>query len=460
MEGLLPARYSFGRDELVEEVNTERLREWERAARGPETGTAGAGAPKAKARPRNKLGKVAYRDRSTGLAKTGLVMPDGKILCEVPAEGRLITFLNTLEWLDEAPFTQPLEDAAALGEQAARGIEGKLGDKDVDEMYDLAAAGSGRRRSRSVTSPGTFTKESVFMLNTVEDEWNAWCASNEGGDESAAGAEVGVGGLEGFPAEAPLDGTQDSSSGGDVGPSPHHHHQHHGQVQPQPPAQPPSQQDKQRPAASFDDPNNLVVASRLVFGQQCDRICLFKGDPCRLVADAVVRSCARDLVTTNRGTLWPAAWARACPRLLVSCETYMAQFAAQERHELLPAGRLVVTPAFDLPAKYILHVATGPEGSEPRQLVAYYERVLQQCEDHYKTVVLTFIGDADSVPDTTVARALVHAVLGGCQDHNSLLWGLERLVIACATDAEMDAVRETIQVSAETKMGVFAQPPS
>jgi hypothetical protein len=168
----------------------------------------------------------------------------------------------------------------------------------------------------------------------------------------------------------------------------------------------------------------------------------------------------RDLVTTNRGALWPAAWARACPRLLVSCETYMAQFAAQERQELLPAGRLVVTPAFNLPAKYILHVATGPEDSELRQLVAYYERVLLQCEDHYKTAVLTFVGDADSVPDTLVARALVRAVLGGCQDHTSQLWGLERLVIACATDAEMDALREVIQVSAATKMGVFAQPPA
>jgi O-acetyl-ADP-ribose deacetylase (regulator of RNase III) len=216
--------------------------------------------------------------------------------------------------------------------------------------------------------------------------------------------------------------------------------------------------DRQRTKSDLDDDlSNIMLASRLVFGTKCNRVCLYtESDPARLIADCIVRSVDSGLLHANRGeSYWRAAVARAGTRLLISCETFLAQH--NHSGTGLARGELVLTPAFDLPLRYILHAVTCTKEEQDKrmgvaELEATYRLIFERVQkENYQSLVLPFIGDASSSSAIDSATALVSVVMEACGADQDL-FGLEKLVVACETSEELTALQSAIKTAASSKM--------
>ncbi|GBG26703.1 Protein GDAP2-like [Hondaea fermentalgiana] len=192
-----------------------------------------------------------------------------------------------------------------------------------------------------------------------------------------------------------------------------------------------------------------------LFGEDlCKRLYIWEGVPTSLVADSIVRACPPNLVHSFKGSVWEHAFLRAGIRLAVACETHLAQ----RKISALEDGGVLITPAFELPSKYIIHVACNEDMSpDESALRAYYEAALAKAktDTHIHSMVLPLLGDivqggTDMIEASAAAMAAVLA--RAAQEEPELdLWGMQKLVLAGGTHEECKAIRAALERLAPAK---------
>lgn len=100
------------------------------------------------------------------------------------------------------------------------------------------------------------------------------------------------------------------------------------------------------------------------------KIVLWQGDITKLAVDAVTNA-------ANAGLL---AGAGICGAIFAAAGHDELQEACDAFPDGCPEGDAVITPAFKLPSKYVVH-AVGPQGEKPKVLSRVYTNVLQRCVD-------------------------------------------------------------------------------
>jgi len=168
-----------------------------------------------------------------------------------------------------------------------------------------------------------------------------------------------------------------------------------------------------------------------------NKLCIWMGDPSCLAVDALIRSAGPNLITTNRGeSFWAPAVERAgISRLLLSCETYLQR----QNTSSLSAGHVLVTPAFELPCKYILHVVTpSADRSNPSEtLERYYKVALEKAvAENFKTLAMPLLGDEESFTLDQSVSAMKSVLT-----NTELLSEIDRIVIAHDNELELDFIR-------------------
>ncbi len=132
-----------------------------------------------------------------------------------------------------------------------------------------------------------------------------------------------------------------------------------------------------------------------------ERLFLWQGDMAKLKADAVVNpansgflGCFQPLHACLDNILGSAAGIE----LRLACYEYVQKQEEQYgRPYEEPTGRAVMTPAFNLPAKYVIHtvgpIVNGPLNSEHKRLLAScYTSILDKADEHnLKSVALCCI---------------------------------------------------------------------
>jgi len=123
----------------------------------------------------------------------------------------------------------------------------------------------------------------------------------------------------------------------------------------------------------------LIDASKIQRLASDPRLALWKGDITTLRIDGIVNA-------ANEGGLGCFQPMHRCidnvihcaagPSLRVACDEEMSRLGMNGR---LPTGEALVTPAFNLPSRYVIHVP-GPVGEQPALLSKAYVSVLNGCK--------------------------------------------------------------------------------
>jgi O-acetyl-ADP-ribose deacetylase (regulator of RNase III) len=105
---------------------------------------------------------------------------------------------------------------------------------------------------------------------------------------------------------------------------------------------------------------------------------LIQGDITRARVDAIVNAANSRLA--GGGGVDGAIHQAAGPRLLEAGQAHV------RAHGLLPPGRAVITPGFNLPARYVIHtvgpVWHGGKSNEPEVLASCYRESLELARKH------------------------------------------------------------------------------
>jgi len=292
------------------------------------------------------------------------------------------TYENVVEWLHSAPLREEIlnsDDLAETGRMASEALE-RLSIEEDDDM-GAPCAPQGRRRSRSVQSPTSgMGAESVEMLDTLEEDLE----------------REELGGFDMYGDDSFGSGFESSSKVS----------------------------------------KEVLATYKPVFKENISKICLWQGNPTNLIVDGIIRSASPYLCIASRGDYWDKAFFQAGTRLSISLETYTAQ---QKKTELEP-GHTVLTPAFELPAKYIVHIVCPEKNEALEGLKRYYLNAIEKSSrEGIKTIVLPFIGDDVAYTVEESADALIETLHEECL--KGTLWNFTRLVVACRDAAETDAIR-------------------
>jgi len=166
-------------------------------------------------------------------------------------------------------------------------------------------------------------------------------------------------------------------------------------------------------------------------------------NPALAFADAIVRSCNLSLLEANNGDFWDAATARAGSRLLAAMKLALAQTG----EESFQAADVVVTPAFELPLKFIVHICSPSERLSTEKLEQYYSKVLQRFKDEsFESVILTPIGDQSFGEDFMQESmlALVRSLLKTLDGENPIVHNaaLQKLAILSTDASETEFLKK------------------
>ncbi len=164
------------------------------------------------------------------------------------------------------------------------------------------------------------------------------------------------------------------------------------------------------------------------------KLTIILADITTLPVDAIVNAAASDLHPT--AGVSGAVHAAAGPELLEACE----------RSDNCPTGRAVITSAYGLPARYVIH-AVGPvwqgggEG-EADLLASAYRHALRLAHNHRcESVALPAISTGISGFPLEAAAEIAIATT-----HEALEAGafLEEVIFACRTETEVAAYTEAM----------------
>ncbi len=282
--------------------------------------------------------------------------------------------------------------------KAAVDEENALGQEDADDPMARDQVQQGRRRSYTVLSPtsGAYV-QAIDMIPTLADEE----LSSDEDDESDRWGDLGVGGdprsrsRQGFNLELET-GSKEKE-------------------------------------ANREPPNALF-----------HKLCIWHGNPSCLAVDALVRSANPNLVETNRGeSYWRDAVERASiSKLHMSCETYLAR----NHSRALESGHVVVTPGFELPCKYILHVVSPPCTESLERLKHYYRCAINKAaSENFKTLGLPLIGDEASYSLEETVDAMVEVLL---ESFPNPLSKLQKIIVVHEDDQELMDIRHRVSMLA------------
>ncbi len=112
----------------------------------------------------------------------------------------------------------------------------------------------------------------------------------------------------------------------------------------------------------------IVDASALPGSRQDERLVLWQGDITTLQCDAIVNAANSQMLgcfSPCHGCIDNVIHTMAGVQLRLACHELMQKQGHGE-----PAGRAKITPGFNLPARYVLHVVDGPLTREHEQLLA------------------------------------------------------------------------------------------
>lgn len=172
--------------------------------------------------------------------------------------------------------------------------------------------------------------------------------------------------------------------------------------------------------------------------QAADGICLWQGDITRMRADAIVNAANSALLgcfCPCHGCIDNAIHTYAGAQLRNACAALMERQGYPE-----PSGRAKLTPAFNLPARYILHtvgpIVTGPLSRRDREtLGSCYRACLELCaENGLSSVAFCCISTGEfHFPNEKAAEIALTAI----RDFAPRRKGIDRVVINVFKDADL-----------------------
>ncbi len=172
----------------------------------------------------------------------------------------------------------------------------------------------------------------------------------------------------------------------------------------------------------------LVDAADLKPCRLDDRLILWQGDMSKLIVDAVVNPANSALLGCFQplhSCLDNILGSQAGVGLRLACSEYMEkQKAVFGRQYEEPTGQAMLTPGFDLPAKYVIHtvgpIVTGPLNSEHKRLLAScYTSVLNKAdENNLESIALCCISTGVFMfPQNNAAEIAVKTVRQWLEEH-------------------------------------------
>ena len=387
--------------------------------------TSHGGAPPAK-RTKN-YGTVHYTQPDTGQIKTGIICSDG-VRIEVPGEG---IFSGVLEWLKEARLQDPPgEDDGKSDKKLSKHESGSIEDAMNDALETLQKAAFDSeappprrsRRSRSVQQPPPRVKVVPVELSEVET-WTSYSqrlmlldrfpALRES-RRKVATQEIDTDHEGNVTAvrRRSLDDGIEAGSGDDIS------------------------LDVSTASQSYEADDALNM-----------KISLWTGDIARLKVDAVLNDANGSLLGTAGGVNG-SIHRQAGDRLRVSCAHILEENGGE-----VPPGSAVVTPAFDLPAKFIIHAVAGEfdesaddEEDVKKALSDCYTKALEASGldgSAFESIAFCDIGRSKA-RDVEVALRCVRDWLEGADSDGTKRMDRMRRIVFTVSDSRMQELYEQL----------------
>lgn len=169
----------------------------------------------------------------------------------------------------------------------------------------------------------------------------------------------------------------------------------------------------------------------------------------QVAVDAIVNAANDQLLgcrLPNHACIDNAIHSAAGPHLREACAAVVARHGLPE-----PVGRAKLTPAYALPAQFVLHTVgpqlrpgTSPTPTERRQLYDCYAACLDTAAAQPAIRSLAFCGISTGVfafPKPAAARIALHAIADGLARHPDRF---DRLVIDAFTEADAHHYRHAL----------------